>query len=271
MWQELDDGVFLLRYNYLTQNIGVVIGSDGLVVIDTRSNPEQAAELRGDIRRLSDLPVRWVVNTHYHWDHSFGNSVFTESQLWGQVRCRQALVDRGEEMLAELEAWMPADEFLPMRSVVIVPPDHTFESEATLVLGDRSVTLHYLGRGHTDSDIVVHAGDVTFAGDLLEEGSPPYVEDSFPADWVETLARLSKEARGSIVPGHGNVMGPAQIEQSRAEMAWIVERALAGDTDFAASPYREEVTRVVVARAMLESQSHGRTLGSGVAHGPATT
>jgi len=255
MWQELDDGVFLRRYDYLTQNIGVVIGSDGLLVIDTRSNPEQAAELRGDIRRLSNLPVRWVVNTHYHWDHSFGNAAFTESQLWGQIRCREALVNRGGEMLAGLEAWMPADEFLPMRSVVIVPPDHTFESEAILFLGDRSVTLRHLGRGHTDCDIVVHAGGVTFAGDLLEEGSPPYFEDSFPAEWMETLTRLSKEARPTIVPGHGNVVGTAQIEQSRADIAWIVERALGGEADFAASPYREEVTKVVVARALLESQA----------------
>jgi glyoxylase-like metal-dependent hydrolase (beta-lactamase superfamily II) len=158
-------------------------------------------------------------------------------------------------MLAELETWMPADEFLPMRSVVIVPPDHTFETEATIALGDRSVSLRYLGRGHTDSDIVIHSGEVTFAGDLVEEGSPPYVEDSFPADWVETLGRLSKEARGRVVPGHGKVMDAAQVEQSRDELAWIVERALIGEADFAGSPYRDEVTKMVVARALLERQA----------------
>ena len=83
MFDELADGVFRRHYDFLSLNVGVVIGDEGVLVIDSRESHEAAAELSADIRTLTDQPVRWVVNTHAHWDHTFGNAMFPEAEIWG--------------------------------------------------------------------------------------------------------------------------------------------------------------------------------------------
>lgn len=78
-WDELAEGVFRRRYESLDLNIGLVVGGDGALVIDTRASHGQARVLRQDIRKVTSEPVRWVINTHYHWDHVFGNTMFPVS------------------------------------------------------------------------------------------------------------------------------------------------------------------------------------------------
>ena len=93
--------------------------------------------------------------------------------------------------------------------VVFDPPDQTFSESATVEVepGGRTVELRYLGRGHTDNDIVVVVPDanVLFAGDLLEADATPYFGDGFPIDWPATVERLVELADGAVVPGHGSV------------------------------------------------------------------
>ena len=101
-WQELGDRIFRRRYPSLDLNIGVVLGADAALVVDSRATPSQARELRTELAQLTDLPVGWLFNTHYHWDHTFGNQCFSEAQLWGHEECRKMLVDHGLQMLADL-------------------------------------------------------------------------------------------------------------------------------------------------------------------------
>ena len=88
--------IFRRRYPSLDLNIGVVIGGDGVLVIDTRASHGQAEELRSEIAGLTSLPIRWVVNSHWHWDHTFGNAVFPDAALWGHRRCREFLLEHVE-------------------------------------------------------------------------------------------------------------------------------------------------------------------------------
>jgi len=267
-WQELGEGVFRRRYEFLDQNIGLVVGSEAVLLIDTRSHPGHAGELRSDLRVITSLPVGWVFNTHYHWDHAFGNQAFDESLIWGHTNCRRELIDRGLTPIDDLVVRYPneADGF---RSVVVTPPTEVFEDRATIDLGNRTVEMCHLGRGHTNSDAVLHVGGVTFAGDLVEEGSPPSFGDSFPVSWFDTIGRLAAAAGTVVVPGHGDVVDVEHLVVTRFDLGWIARQAqqaaydgLAVDQiDLKGAPYPEDVVREALARAYLEVGPPGSRSG----------
>jgi glyoxylase-like metal-dependent hydrolase (beta-lactamase superfamily II) len=114
--------------------------------------------------------------------------------------------------------------------VILDPPDRTVDDEgAILEIGGRRIDLLWLGRGHTDNDIVIHVpdGDTVFAGDLLENGAPPWIGDGYPLDWPATIEGIlavvlaGTQAVMAVVPGHGDVGDRAFVERSLAEMASI--------------------------------------------------
>ena len=133
-WQEVGEGVFLRRYRSLNLNVGVVLGADGVLVVDTRASHREAKELRDHLGAVTDLPVQWVVNTHWHWDHTFGNAVFPV-EIWGHTRCRARLMSEGEAARVEARSWMPPDRRDELDEVVITPPTNTFSKAKSLDLG----------------------------------------------------------------------------------------------------------------------------------------
>jgi glyoxylase-like metal-dependent hydrolase (beta-lactamase superfamily II) len=182
-WTEIGDRTWVRRYDEWDLNVGLVVGSEGALVIDTRATIEEAEQLREHIRELTDLPVRWVVNTHAHFDHVAGNSVFTDATVYLHENAA------AEENLAGT----------------------TFAAAKVIDLGDRRVELLYVGNAHTSGDtvVVVPDVDVVFVGDLLEESAPPsYGEDSFPLEWPDTVNSVvgMLTATAKIVPGHGAVV-----------------------------------------------------------------
>ncbi|GAA3085750.1 glyoxylase-like metal-dependent hydrolase (beta-lactamase superfamily II) [Kribbella aluminosa] len=182
-WTELGDRTWVRRYDEWDLNVGLVVGADGALVIDTRATAEEAEQLRDHIRELTGLPVKWVVNTHAHFDHVVGNSVFTDAEVYLHENAAT------EQNLAGT----------------------TFAAAKVVDLGDRRVELLHVGNGHTSGDTVVAVPDVEvfFVGDLLEESAPPsYGEDSFPLEWPDTIqAVVGMMPLGvRIVPGHGAVV-----------------------------------------------------------------
>src|SRR5881227_3582635 len=145
---ELGDGTYAIRYEFFDQTIGLVVGQATCVVIDTRTTYAQARELHDDVRRVTVLPIV-VLNTHHHFDHTFGNAVFRPAETWGHERCASTLLERGDEMRERMIQEIPAlaDE---LREVELVPPARTFPEQASIDLGGRAIGVLYLGRGHTD-------------------------------------------------------------------------------------------------------------------------
>ena len=219
----------------------MVRAADGLLVCDTRSSHRQADEIRADLAELGTLPVRWVVNTHAHFDHSFGNARFgPDSDLGAPIYAHErvpAHLDTYERpMLAELIAAgeEPREEWA---EIVITPPTVLVGEAMTLDLGGTPAELLHLGRGHTDNDLLVHlpASGVWLTGDLVEESGPPVSgSGSFPLDWPGTIGQLRAELRDGdvLVPGHGAVVDAAflaaQHELLVAAAALIVELHAAG-------------------------------------------
>jgi glyoxylase-like metal-dependent hydrolase (beta-lactamase superfamily II) len=227
-FDELADGVYRRRYESLDLNIGVILGEAAVLVVDSRASHRQADELRAELESLTKLPVAWVVNTHYHWDHTWGNARFPEATLWGHVLCRSEMLEHGEEARQRVLDSMPPEHHDAINEVVITPPTETFTAESSIDLGNRIVDLAYHGRGHTNSDIVVTVRDagVVFAGDLIEEGAPPSFGDAYPLEWAPTLRGAG--LAGTIVPGHGDIVAMGFAETQREELAYIAALAHRG-------------------------------------------
>ena len=257
MFDELADGVFRRRYESLDLNVGVAVTGDGVLVVDTRASHVEADELRNDLRSLTPLPVRWVVDTHWHWDHSFGNARFPEAELWGHELCRSALLERGESMKADAAAWLP-EQKAEFDAVVITPPTKVFTDVASIDLGAKHVELSYHGLGHTDADIVVTVGDVSFMGDLLENGAPPVFDDGYPISWPGTLRSALAGDLPTLVPGHGDIMdlqaAHAQLDEIEA-VAVLARRCLEEGLPVAEAighgPYPDDVMAAALQRALV--------------------
>ncbi len=154
---EVAGGVFTLRYELFDQNIGVVVGDGRVLVIDTRSSHRQARELQDDVRRITAHP--WVVvNSHHHFDHTFGNAPFMPAEIWGHERCAAAMHEGGERTKHRIAEEMP-ELAAELAEVTITPPTRTIADRARIDVGGRVVELRYLGRGHTDNDLAVLVPD----------------------------------------------------------------------------------------------------------------
>lgn len=247
VWDEVGAGVLRRRYASLDQNIVLIVTDEGLIVVDSRSNHVDADELLGDIALVSGAPIRYLVNTHFHWDHTFGNARFPTAQILGHTRCREVMIADGERTLTELAGadWVPADKRASFSDVTITPPTVTFRDALDLHLGGRDIRLWHPGLGHTDSDIVVLVDDVVVAGDLVEEGAPPSFGDSFPRAWVQTLGVLAETITGTVVPGHGDIVDRTFVLTQRDEIAAAIAHLDEGDEP---SPYPDAVHDVIAAR-----------------------
>ncbi len=262
-FDELGEGVFRRRYASLDLNIGVVIGGDGVLVIDTRASHGQAEELRTEIGGLTELPIRWVVNTHWHWDHTFGNAIFPDAAVWGHRRCRDYLIEHGEEAKQGAIGWAGEANRAVIEAVVIRPPEFVVDPDGSIDLGGRTVRMEWLGLGHTDADLVVTVPDVgvVFAGDLLEQGAPPYYGDGYPFAWQDTVNELRGRTATMTVPGHGDVMNADavadQCEEIAAVAAACAEGLASGLFDPSHGPYPSETMWSAWERAKLERGVEG--------------
>ena len=226
-WAEVADGVFHRRYEPWDVNVCVVRGSEGLLVVDTRASARQADEIRADLRELGGAPVAAVVNTHAHFDHSFGNQRFTDVPIYGHQRV-PAHLDAYERPM--LTGWVaareePVDEWA---EVVITPPTVLVGDERRVVLGDRVVELLHLGRGHTDNDLVLHVPDASawLVGDLVEESGPPmYGSGCFPLEWPGTCGVLAGRlsSTDTVVPGHGTPVDRTFVLEQQGRLAEVAD------------------------------------------------
>jgi glyoxylase-like metal-dependent hydrolase (beta-lactamase superfamily II) len=228
-WDEVGDRVFVRRYEFYDQNIGLILGRAEVAVIDTRSTYAQAREIQEHIRELTGDPVGVVIDTHGHFDHVFGNGIFRPATIWGHERCVTFMVRNGEARKRTIAIEEPtlADE---LAEIVIDPPDRIFATHARVEVGGREVMLRYLGRGHTDHDVVVEVPgtDVIFAGDLLENGNVPFFGDAYPLDWPATAAALAvrvREGSGVVVPGHGDRGDRAFADAQTASLEALADAA----------------------------------------------
>ena len=268
---ELADGVYRIATDNYRLNTGLVLGLERALVVDTGAGPRQATEIYDEVRRLTRLPIT-VVNTHGHYERFFGNDVFAAmgaEEFWAHPRAARAIRKYGEAQRPYVETLEPemahnqgaATNIVILNRLVANRGDGiTF---TPIDLGERSATLMYMGPGHTDGDIMVGVEDVLFMGGLIEEGTDPYFEDSFPDRWIDTLGAVLEFDRYRVfVPGNGEPVDRTFVERERNTMVTAIEsiRSSTLDRDDEATtaamyklPYAPGATRFLLDRlAQLE-------------------
>lgn len=244
-WREVGEQIYVRRHRHYDLNVGLMVGADACLVIDTRESLAAGRELAAAIRTITSAP--WtVVNTHSHFDHFLGNAAFVPADIWALDRCRDDIADSGEYQLHTYSDGAATPLVVPNR--VYTAPSREF------VVGGRTVMLHHFGRGHTDNDTVITVDDVLFAGDLVEEGAPPSFDDAFPLEWPSTMDALIAIADGPVVPGHGAVVDRAFVQEQRVLLQAVADAARAGadQSDWARTGLPEQAGRVALARARAQ-------------------
>jgi cyclase len=184
-------------------NTGIVVGNDAVLVVDTRISAKQARGFIADIKKVTDKPIKYVVNTHYHLDHSWGNCEFTKlgAVVIGHENGRVRSLEAIKEAIPRLQDFglSPQD----MEGTTPSPYTITFKDSMLIDLGGVTVSLSYFGPAHTDDSIIalVDQDGVLFAGDILFTRYHPFLADADVAGWQKALAKLETIPAKIIVPG----------------------------------------------------------------------
>ena len=214
----------------------VIVNADDVFLVDTNITPEATRRLVNDIKTLTDKPIRYVVNTHWHYDHADGNQVFgPEVTIIGHENERTAILNgvlknrlalefqnlpgqlenlrkqaatsedaarqkQAEDRLKVQEAYQEQ-----LKETVPTPPNMTVADHLTLFRGDREIRLLYLGRGHSDTDLMVYLPKekVVATGDFFEGPATGALNFGFHDEWANNLEKLKALDFETVVPGHG--------------------------------------------------------------------
>ena len=225
--EEVSDGIFAyiqLDGSWGLNNTGFLVGSDGVTVVDTCFTERRSRMFLNAIRRQTDLPLRTLVNTHHHGDHTHGNYVFLPAAtIVGHELCRQEVIATGHGATG----LFPGVEWGEVR---IAPPFLTFEERLNLYVDDLKVELIFAGPAHTTNDVVAWVPErkVLFAGDVIFNGGTPFVMMGSIAGSLEALERLRALGPQTIVPGHGPVCGPEVLDEVADYLRFVREAARKG-------------------------------------------
>jgi cyclase len=280
-------------------NAAIIEGDTDVLVVDSHVTPGGAWALREELKAITPKPIRWVVNSHFHFDHSHGNQIYgPDVQIIGHQFAR-------EQMVAGKSLDSPAHEFFVggvpntikgleaklaqatdektraalqnqlaiqrnhlegTKAVTPTPPTITLTQTMTLHRGSREIRLLFLGRGHTAGDIIVHLPKerIIATGDLLVEATS-YMGDAFFTEWIQTIEALKGVDFDTVLPGHGRAFtGKAKLDHWQAYLRdfW----AQAQKFHAAKTPW-EEAAKLVDLRGNAVNYPTIRTTGIVPNHG----
>lgn len=238
-FEKVADGIYYASSSGVMQvgaNSPVIVGETETLIVDSGTSPAAGRALVEDIKAITDKPVKYVIDSHYHYDHLFGNQVFgPDVQIIGHDHTTERLKANTLEQYTFLTSVRPipqrvealrqriAQETDPQQKATLerqvqsslnyleqvkevrqTPPNLTFDNTMTLHRGGREFRLMYLGRGHTDTDVVtlMPRERIVLTGDLMESVLS-YMGDSYPEEWIATLDRLKALDFDTVLPGHG--------------------------------------------------------------------
>ncbi len=216
--ERVSDNVYWFQSEIYAQvTAGVITGPQWAVVIDTLAIPEETLAMRTFIEEELAVPVRYVINTHYHADHTWGNSLFPGATIIAHMLCRQLMIERGAESLEAAKRSNPV-----FKSLKLVLPHLTFElGEMSLRVGKKNLILTSSpGHSRDGISVLVEEDRVLFAGDAFLP--LPYIVDGDMDESNTTIKRFGKMGLENIVQGHGDIILRGEIEEAvKSNLAYL--------------------------------------------------
>ena len=194
-------------------NVAVYVTSEGLILVDDKYE-QHFDEIMANVKKVSPLPIKYLINTHYHADHSGGNTHFAAiTQIISTSMARKNIVNK-------VQSNAPAG---------MIPANVTFDQELSVFLGGKEVRARYMGRGHTGTDafVLFPALRVIHSGDMMTNGSPliDYPGGGSVVEWTKTLDKVMQLEWDTVIPGHGPVSKKADMLTYRNNVEKLRNRA----------------------------------------------
>lgn len=211
--ERVSENVFWFQSEVYAQvTAGVVAGPQWAVVIDTLALPDETLSIREFIEHELNVPVRYVINTHYHADHAWGNCFFPGATIIAHAVCREMLIERGVPSLEAAQKQNPA-----LRQVKIVLPQITFsDGELTLRVGKKNLIISpALGHSRDGIAVLVEEDRILFAGDAFMP--LPYIVDGNIDDVMASIKKIGRMGLENIVQGHGDIILRGEIDAAVKE------------------------------------------------------
>jgi cyclase len=216
--ERVSDNVYWFQSEVYAQvTAGAVTGPNWAVMIDTLALPEETLEMRDYIEGKVGVPVRYVINTHYHADHSWGNCFFPGATIIAHSLAREALFEKGETSLESIKKQNPT-----FKQVKLIPPHLTFSSgNLTLRVGKKTLVMNPApGHSADGISVLVEEDRVLFAGDAFMP--LPYIVDGDPDVISASIKQIGKMGLENIIQGHGDIILRGEIEEAtRSNLAYI--------------------------------------------------
>jgi glyoxylase-like metal-dependent hydrolase (beta-lactamase superfamily II) len=228
--REIAEHVYVIpdqRINVIP-NIGIIVGRDGVLVVDTGMGPRNAETVLNEVKKITSKPVAYLTITHFHPEHGMGAQAFPASTIVIYPTAQKIeLLEKGPAIMKEFSGVSPEIADL-LRPVKLRMPNVTFSEEAEVDLGDFPVRLLYWGSAHTRGDnfVFLPKQRIVFGGDVVINRFFPIMadSDSSGANWIQILERLEKLDPAIVVPGHGEVGNVALIESMHEYLVFVRDR-----------------------------------------------
>lgn len=235
---EVSQGVFAYIQHdgsWCLNNPAFIAAADQVIAIDACATERRTRLFREAITRLSPQPVRTLVNTHAHLDHTFGNYLFADdATIVGHANCRAEILADAPQLPARARQMFPSVDW---GAIEVVAPSLTFEDRLSLYAGELELQLIYVSPAHTNTDVVVWLPErkIVIAGDIVFHKGTPFALMGSVAGWLDALDRVRALGAETIIPGHGPVAGPEVLDDVAAYLRFVQQSAKAA-YDAGASP-----------------------------------
>lgn len=199
--------------NSFGANAGIIVGKDGIVVVDTLISAKEAKRFIRDIRAVSRKPIKYVVNTHYHLDHAFGNSEFVKlgAVVIAQENDKKEMEKSAVETLKNIKEYGLTRK--DMAGTLPAYPTLAYGDRMTIDIGGQRIELIHARHSHTGGDTLIYLRDkkILFAGDVLFTGYHPFMGEGNIDEWAKELDEINSMDVEKIIPGHGPLSGKKDI------------------------------------------------------------
>ncbi|MGV8073018.1 MAG: MBL fold metallo-hydrolase [Syntrophobacteraceae bacterium] len=213
--------------NSFGANAGVIIGRNGIAVVDTLISAKEAKRFIKDIMAVSKKPIKYVINTHHHLDHVFGNAEFVKlgAVVIAQENAKQSMATTAEATLKDAARYGLTPEDL--KGTIIAYPMLSYGNHMTIDLGGGLVELRHARHSHTTGDTLVYLPDkkVLFAGDILFTNYHPALAEGNIEEWCKELDELHAVNAEVIIPGHGPLSGKKDLDEMKQYLLQFDQQA----------------------------------------------